>query len=170
MKLIIDQYAVMDSQLLASAALLAYNYAAQQGNVNGLVGGESGPLPGFLVMGTAVARTVDLAIGTTIAIGLLGLIASDYVLPASKPTYNGMTWKEDGVANISVVYWKEFRGTIQAYASKTEAGATNTYAAGDKLYRSKKWGVITKDTAGGTELTGWVLAVNTDGTIDVVLI
>lgn len=169
MKLIIDQYSIQDSQLVAASNLQNQSYATLVGLVNGIVGGETGPLPGFLVQTTANAREVDLADGIALTGVLVGLISSeDFLSGLGTPPALPYLWQESGVANISVIYLPGFRGLVEAYAVRNDADtAALTYAVGDLLYRST-YGCLTKDATSVTIL-GVVIGIEADGSLEVML-
>lgn len=171
MKLIVDQYSILDSDLYASAALLAQGYSALATTVNGIVGNEGGPLPGFLVQTTTVEKEVDLADGAALTGVLLGMIVSDSYIDAQTPAGSGpgKVWKtSSGDKVLSVGYIPGLRVTVEAYAIRNELNAADlSYAVGDLLYRST-YGVVTKDNT-TTTVIGVVAAVNADGTLDIIL-
>lgn len=172
MKLIVDQYGIIDSDLYAGADLLNQGYAALAGLVNGIGGSEGGPLPGFLVQATTTEKEVDLADGAALTGALLGMIVSDDYIAANPPAGNGpgKVWKTAGVeAAINVAYIPGLRVTVEAFAVRNELNASDlSYAVGDLLYRST-FGCLTKDNSTAPEALGHVVAVNTDGTLDVIL-
>lgn len=172
MKLIIDQYSIIDSDLYADPTLLSAGYTALVGKVNGVVGNEGGPLPGFLVQGTTTEKTVALASGAALTGALIGLIVSDDYIAAAGPAQGGpgKVWKTASVeAAVTVGYIPGLRGTVEAFAVRNEADAADlTYAVGDLLYRST-FGCLTKDNATSPTSIGHVMAVNADGTLDVIL-
>jgi hypothetical protein len=168
MKLIIDQYSIQDSQLVAAVGLQNQSYAALAGLVNGIVGNEVGPLPGFIVQTTTNPAEVELADGVTLSGVQIGIISSDVYLDSQAPAAP-YQWAEAGVNNVSVIYLPGFRGVIEAYASQNEADtAALTYAIGDELFRST-YGCLTKDNATSTVALGVVVGINSDGSLDVIL-
>jgi hypothetical protein len=155
----------------ADATLLAQAYATAQ--INGVDASNVGLVPGALVKLSA-ANKVALAgsqAGDTAIMEVLGILMSSAQPAFSDPAASsGFSINRALNNRVAVLPISESIVEIEAYMLKSESGATLTYAAGDKLFRSK-FGFLTKDSATGGKphCLGQVLEVTAAGTLRVQL-